>query len=84
MHTGTAFVGVVGVGEHLDFKALGDTVNVAARLGSLAGRGELLVSRSAWDRAERDDGNEVRSVEVSGRTAPLEVVIVRAAVSNAA
>jgi adenylate cyclase len=84
VHTGSAFVGVVGVGDRLDFTALGDTVNVAARLGSLAGRGELVVSRVAWERAGRGAGDEVRSVEVSGRRAPLDVVIVRPAVSRAA
>ena len=51
VHTGEAFVGVVGGAEKIDFTALGDTVNIAARLGSLAGPGELLVSRAAWDEA---------------------------------
>ena len=51
VHTGEAFVGVVGSDEKTDFTALGDTVNIAARLGGLAGPGELLVSRVAWDRA---------------------------------
>ncbi len=51
VHTGEAFVGVVGGDEKTDFTALGDTVNIAARLGGLAGPGELLVSRLAWDRA---------------------------------
>ena len=45
LHTGTAFVGVLGTDDKLDFSALGDTVNVAARLGSIAGPGELVVSR---------------------------------------
>ena len=43
VHTGEAFVGVVGSDEKVDFTALGDTVNIAARLGGLAGPGELLV-----------------------------------------
>ena len=77
VHTGSAFVGVVGAGDKLDFTALGDTVNVAARLGSLAGRGELVVSRSAWERAGRGAGPEIRTVDVSGRSAPLDVVVVR-------
>jgi adenylate cyclase len=84
VHTGTAFVGVVGVGERLDFTALGDTVNVAARLGALAGRGELVVSRAAWERAGRGAPDEIRSVEVSGRSVPLEVVVIGAVLSPAA
>ena len=33
IHTGTSYVGVVGSGDDLDFSALGDVVNVSARLG---------------------------------------------------
>ena len=47
--------GVVGSDEKIDFTALGDTVNIAARLGGIAGPGELLVSRAAWDRAGPGD-----------------------------
>jgi adenylate cyclase len=38
VHTGRAFVGAVGTAERIDSSALGDTVNVAARLGSVARR----------------------------------------------
>ena len=48
VHTGVAYVGAVGGGEQqLDFTALGDSVNTAARLSSVAGPGELLVSADA-------------------------------------
>jgi adenylate cyclase len=75
IHAGTSFVGVIGSDERLDFTALGDAVNVAARLGGVAGPGELVVSAAAWDsrRRERDpDGRE--SITVQGRTEPLDVV----------
>src|SRR5207247_2549302 len=39
VHTGEAFVGTVGADDRLDFTALGDTVNVAARPGTEAGAG---------------------------------------------
>jgi adenylate cyclase len=74
VHTGDAFVGVVGSEEKLDFTALGDTVNVAARLGSEAGAGELLVSRSAWDRSGAGAPPAEREVEIAGRTGTLAVV----------
>ena len=77
VHTGEAFVGAVGAGERLDFTALGDTVNVAARLGSDAGAGELLVSTTAWAAGGRTDAAEQRSLTVKGRTEPLEVVVLR-------
>ena len=78
VHTGEAFVGTVGADERLDFTALGDTVNVAARLGSDAGAGELLVSGIAWTAAGCADAPERRELAVKGRTEPLEVVVLRA------
>lgn len=77
VHTGEAFVGVVGDEERRDFTALGDTVNVAARLGSDAGAGELLVSSVAWAAGGRVGAAERRELSVKGRTEPLEVVVLR-------
>lgn len=77
VHTGQAFVGTVGSGDRLDFSALGDTVNVAARLGSVAGPGELVVSEMAWAAGGgADEPVERRTIEVVGRAAPLPVVVV--------
>jgi adenylate cyclase len=76
VHAGVAFVGVVGSGERIDFTALGDTVNIAARLGGTAGAGELLVSRDAWDRAGLGTPPTEHLVEIAGRTASLAVVSV--------
>ena len=75
VHTGIAFVGAIGVDDKLDFTALGDAVNVAARLGAAAGARELVVSAAAWDAAADPTAVERRSIEVKGRTAPLEVVV---------
>jgi adenylate cyclase len=75
IHTGIAYVGSVGSSEQIsDFTALGDAVNATARLASLAKAGELLVSVAAGDRAGLEVAAlERRTVEVRGRTAPLEV-----------
>jgi adenylate cyclase len=78
VQTGTAFVGVLGSDDKLDFSALGDTVNVAARLGSVAGAGELVVSRAAWESAGLPvDGTESRAIDIAGREAKLDVVVSR-------
>jgi adenylate cyclase len=68
VHTGVAYVGVVGEGDARDFTALGDPVNTAARLASEAGSGEILVSSAAaaagglgTDRLER------RTLSLRGR-----------------
>jgi adenylate cyclase len=74
VHTGQAFVGVVGSDAKTDFTALGDTVNIAARLGGLAGPGELLVSRVAWDEAHLDEPAAYRDVEIAGRAGSLSIV----------
>jgi adenylate cyclase len=74
VHSGEAFVGAIGSAEKIDFTALGDSVNIAARLGGLAGPGELLVSRAGWDRAGRGVPPEEREVEIAGRTGSLAVV----------
>jgi adenylate cyclase len=79
VHTGEAFVGVVGSDEKLDFTALGDTVNIAARLGSIAAAGELLISCETWDRAGLGSPPAEREVEIAGRAKNLSVVAAGAA-----
>ena len=86
VHTGIAYVGSLGSSEQIsDFTALGDPVNATARLASLAGAGELLVSVSASEHAGFDTtGLERRTVEVRGREAGLDVYAVRAGTAAAA
>lgn len=75
VHSGTAFAGVVGTDEQRDFSALGDAVNVAARLGSLAAAGELIVSEAAVRAAGLAIDGSRRSLQLKGRTEPLEAVV---------
>ena len=79
MHTGIAYVGTLGSSEEIsDFTALGDSVNTTARLASLAGPGELLVSLAAAEHASLDPtGLDRRTVEVRGREATLDVYALR-------
>lgn len=68
VHTGTSFVGWIGEGDALDFTAVGDTVNTAARLTAMAGAGEILVSDAAARAASLDtSGLERRTLELRGR-----------------
>jgi adenylate cyclase len=68
VHTGISFVGYIGEGDALDFTALGDTVNIAARLTSMAGAGEMLISDAAARAAGLDtSGLEKRTLELRGR-----------------
>ena len=76
VHTGVAFVGSTGEdGAVNDFTALGDAVNTTARLASAARAGELLVSVDALDHAGLDWAERPRrTIDVRGRTEPIEVV----------
>ena len=76
IHTGKAFVGVVGgaQGAPRDFTALGDNVNIAARLASMAGPGEILISDATYDAAGLDLGDlEWRRLELKGKSEPIHV-----------
>lgn len=76
VHTGIAFVGSVGSGAHVDFTALGDTVNVASRLASAADPGEVLVTLDAARAADLDAaGLERRDLELKGRSATTSVLV---------
>jgi adenylate cyclase len=76
VHTGLAFVGSVGEGDAASLTALGDTVNVASRLASAAGPGELLVSRVAADAAHLDIGDrEQRDLELRGKSERVQVIV---------
>ena len=76
MHTGIAFVGAVGEGPSTTVTALGDAVNIAARLASAAGPGELLVSEDAARSAQLDGGqSERRDLELKGKSVRVPVVV---------
>jgi adenylate cyclase len=73
VHSGVAYVGTVGEGDALDFTALGDSVNTAARLASAAATGEIVVSAAAADAAHLDTtGLEARTLDLRGRTERVE------------
>jgi adenylate cyclase len=68
VHTGVAFVGTVGEGDAVDFTALGDSVNTAARLASCAKAGEIVISSAAANASKLDtSGLEERTLDLRGR-----------------
>jgi adenylate cyclase len=79
VHAGRAWFGVVGEGPHIELTAVGDNVNVAARLASLAAAGEVLVSRDAAGVSDLDPGLPSRTLELKGKSLGTEVVSVRIA-----
>jgi adenylate cyclase len=84
LNSGTAFVGAVGEGDRLDFTALGDTVNIAAKLGAAATAGEALISLATWRRVGGPYAkSRLRTVPIPGSLHPVEAVIIRANIEAA-
>jgi adenylate cyclase len=68
VHTGRSYVGTVGEGDAVDFTAVGDTVNTAARLMTAAGAGEIVISAATAAAAGLDtSGLEPRTLDLRGR-----------------
>jgi adenylate cyclase len=77
LNAGTAYAGNVGSAV-VDFTALGDPVNVAARLVSAAGPGQLVVADDLLpELAELLPGARADVVQVRGREAPISVLTAR-------
>ena len=71
VHSGIAFVGVVGESGSRDFTVLGDTANTTARLSSAASAGEVVLSQAVVDAVDVDTSLlEQRSLELKGKTQP--------------
>jgi adenylate cyclase len=67
VHFGTAWVGNVGEGEMKDFTALGDVVNVAARLQGHAEPGQVVISDDVFVRLHTSVAATQQSFAVKGR-----------------
>ncbi len=78
VHTGTTWMGAVGDGAAANLTALGDSVNVTARLAALAEAGEILITTDAALAAGVDSTTlPHRSLELKGRQQLTEVVSMR-------
>jgi adenylate cyclase len=83
VHTGTALFGTVkgADGTLEDLTALGDNVNLAARIASLAGPGEALISDAAATGPGLDlAALEERRLKVKGRRKPVSVRVLTKAI----
>jgi len=75
LHTGVAIVGNIGSPQLMSYTVIGDAVNVASRLQSNAGAGEVLISDAVYDhmrgRVEVEPLPE--PLQVKGRVAAVPV-----------
>jgi adenylate cyclase len=77
VHTGQSWFGAVGEGSHVELTALGDVVNTAARIASVATVGEILVTEEAAKAASLDPSLERTSLNLKGKTLETNVVTLR-------
>lgn len=71
---GTAHVGNVGAGQVKDFTAIGDVVNTAARLQSVARSGQIVASRRVAGAGAA--GGVAQSFTLKGRSEPVDALVI--------
>lgn len=75
-NAGAAFVGNVGSGSVLDFTALGDAVNVGARLQAHASPGEVVLAASLYPLIEAEyPGGRPDRIPIRGRDQQVDIVV---------
>jgi adenylate cyclase len=80
VHTGEAYVGVVGEAGARNFTVLGDTPNTVARLSSAAGAGELVMSEAAATAAGVETTSlEHLTLDLKGKAEPFPAWIEKVA-----
>lgn len=81
VHFGVAYFGVIGTPDGLtNFSAIGDEVNLGARLASKAAAGEIIISEQALKKAGMDGSAlEGRSLELKGISQLVDVRVMHAA-----
>jgi len=74
INSGPAVVGNIGSQERLDYTAIGDTVNLAARLESNAKPGQILISRETYERVkERFRVTVLDPIKVKGKEKLVQI-----------
>src|SRR5919202_4495326 len=74
INCGEVVVGNVGSPQHMDYTAIGDQVNIASRLQSMAKGEQILVSRRIYEVTQNlFEFKEVGLVRLKGKKNPIEV-----------
>ncbi len=81
--TGIAMVGNVGTREFFNYTAIGDTVNTANRIESVAKPGQTLINKATYDLvAESIIADELEPVKVKGREEKIHIYDLRGIAKN--
>ena len=74
VHCGKAVVGNIGTERRMDYTAIGDTVNTAARLEANAPAGTVLISRNVYEKLKnRIEAVSIGNLPLKGKKEELEV-----------
>jgi adenylate cyclase len=74
IHTGEVIIGYMGSARRMDYTAIGDTVNVAARLTAEAAPDQILVSAATWNALrEKVPARPLPARKLKGRGEPIEI-----------
>jgi adenylate cyclase len=74
INTGTATVGYIGSRDRTDYTAIGDTVNLAARLEKQAGAGQIIISRFTFEALSREfPVRPCDQIRVKGKAEPVQI-----------
>ena len=76
LDVGPAYVGIVGDGDIRDFTAIGDVVNTASRLQSVAAGGQIVMSETVARIADVPDG-EVTILDLKGKAEPVPACVLQ-------
>lgn len=69
VNCGEAVIGNIGCDFRMDYTAIGDTVNTAARLESNAKSGQILISEYVYERVkDRVEVNEIGEIPLKGKS----------------
>ena len=78
INTGDAVIGNIGSSKRTDYTAIGDTVNVSARLCSLAKPGQIVVSERTQKESKREvNFHKKMSLKVKGKSKSLNAYTVK-------
>ena len=75
IHTGEVIIGYMGSARRMDYTAIGDAVNVAARLTAEAEPDQILVSAATWDAMrEKVPARALPARKLKGRGEPIKIL----------
>lgn len=75
IHSGMVVAGNIGSTSKMEYTVIGDTVNVASRINSLARAGEIIISKWAYEKISHlVEAEELEPQMIKGHTKPVEIL----------